>query len=99
MVDSRYSFSAELWVWEGPAAWYFVNLPEGVADEIEELFGQRAGGFGSVRVKVEVGESRWATSIFPSKKHATYMLPMKKTVREAEGLSVGDSVRIALTIV
>ncbi len=95
---SRYSFSAELWVWEAQAAWHFVSLPEEIADEIEERYGQLAGGFGSVRVQVEVGGSRWATSLFPAKKEGTYILPMKKPVRVAEGLEAGDSVRIDLTV-
>ncbi|MBL1079853.1 DUF1905 domain-containing protein [Nocardia sp. 2] len=98
MATSRYEFTAELWEWESQASWYFVSLPEDAADEIEELYGQRAGGFGSVRVRVVVGASRWGTSVFPDKKRGTYVLPIKKAVRTAEGLTPGSPVRVELTV-
>ncbi|MEC3914520.1 DUF1905 domain-containing protein [Nocardia sp. CDC160] len=98
MVET-YSFTAELWEWEAQAAWHFVSLPEGVADEIEERYGHSAAGFGSIKVKVSVGTSHWSTSIFPDGKRGTYVLPMKKAVRVAEGLTVGDPVEIELRVV
>ena len=48
-------------------------------------------GFGSVKVTVCVGESRWQTSLFPQKSGGRF-LPIKKPVRLAEGLDFGDSV-------
>ena len=48
-------------------------------------------GFGSVKVTVRVGESRWRTSLFPQKTGG-WFLPIKKPVRLAEGLDFGDSV-------
>lgn len=99
MGNSEYSFSAELWEWEAQASWFFVSVPEEIADDIEELHGAHAGGFGSIRVKVAVGGSRWATSLFPDKKRGTYVLPVKKPVRVAEGLEVGDRVPVTLTVV
>ncbi|MEU6581542.1 DUF1905 domain-containing protein [Nocardia sp. NPDC046763] len=99
MAISTYAFTAELWEWEAQASWHFVSLPESVADEIEERFGHTAGGFGSVKVKVVVGGSRWSTSIFPDGKRGTYVLPVKKAVRVAEGLSAGDPVEVELQIV
>ena len=79
-----------MWEYEGPAAWFFVSLPHDVADEIAEAFEGRANGFGSVRVEVRIGSTTWATSIFPDKKNATYVLPVKKEVRRAEGLEAGS---------
>ncbi|GAB0108495.1 DUF1905 domain-containing protein [Nocardia sp. JMUB6875] len=99
MANREYSFTAELWEWEAQASWFFVSLPEAVADEIEERFGHTAAGFGSIKVKVTVGSSRWSTSIFPDSKRGTYVLPMKKAVRTAEGLTVGDPVEVELEIV
>lgn len=91
-------FVAELWEHDGPAAWFFISLPEDEADDIEERFGHRAAGFGSVRVEVSIGASRWQTSIFPDSKRATYVLPVKKAVRRAEGLAAGDAVSVELTV-
>ncbi|MGW4120009.1 DUF1905 domain-containing protein [Nocardia sp. NPDC004711] len=99
MAISTYAFTAELWEWEAQASWHFVSLPESVADEIEERFGHTAAGFGSVKVKVAVGGSRWSTSIFPDGKRGTYVLPVKKAVRVAEGLNAGDPVEVELQVV
>lgn len=79
-------------------AWHFVTLPEGLADEIEDfgLGGHHA--FKSVRVEVIVGETTWKTSLFPDKRAGSYVLPIKKEVREANGLSEGDTARITIRL-
>ncbi|WP_456845887.1 DUF1905 domain-containing protein [Cellulomonas sp. P5_C6] len=94
-----YEFEAPLWLWEARRtdAWTFVSLPTEVADEVLDLVGDRTRGFGSVRVEVTVGATVWRTSIFPSSD--TYVLPVKKAVRRAESLEVGDPVRVELTLV
>ena len=91
-----YAFLAELWQYEGPAAWHFVSLPLDVADDIRARFGTHASGFGSIRVEAAVGSTRWATSLFPDKTSGTYLLPIKKAVREAEGIEPGDMVTVSL---
>lgn len=91
-------FAAPLWEYDGPASWFFVSVPTDVADEIAELTDGRTGGFGSVRVHVRTGGSRWSTSLFPSKQNATYVLPMKKSVRVAENLGDGDLVDVEVTL-
>lgn len=98
MTGSRYSFTAQIWEWDGAAAWHFVSLPEDLADEIEELYGHRTTGFGSVRVHVTIGATRWSTSLFPDKARGTYVLPVKKPVRIAEQLEAGDQAKIELVI-
>ena len=94
-----YAFEAPLWLWEARRtdAWTFVSLPTELADEVLDLVGDRARGFGSVRVEVTVGGTVWRTSIFPSSD--TYVLPVKKAVRRAESLEVGDTVPVRLTLV
>ena len=56
-----------------PAAWHFVMI-DGEAGEallaialMRRLEGGRRPGWGSLKVMVSVGESRWSTSVFPSK--------------------------------
>ena len=87
-------------MWEQPsmAAWYFVSLPEDEADEIEETFGRSARGFGSIKVTVSIGSSRWSTSLFPDNKRGTYVLPVRKSVRVAEGLVTGSRTRVEIVI-
>lgn len=89
------NFTAELWEWEGKAAWVFVTVPVDVSADIREM-PRMPRGFGSVRVQVALGGSRWRTSVFPQSKEGTYLLPVKRAVREAEGVDVGDLVTIDL---
>lgn len=96
-----YEFDAELWIWEARRTdtWTFVSLPTDVADEVLELSAPYAKGFGSVRVEVTIGGSVWRTSIFPDNTAKTYVLPVKKAVRTAEGLSAGDTAQVRLRLV
>jgi len=94
-----YSFTAEVWEWTSKTSWFFVSLPEEEADDIEERFGRRAGGFGSIRVEVTVGSSTWRTSLFPSNAEETYVLPLKRTVRIAEGLGAGSTAVVELVVI
>lgn len=97
--STSYSFAAELWEWESKTSWFFLSLPEGDADDIEERFSRTAPGFGSIRVEVSIGDTTWRTSIFPSTSERTYVLPVKKAVRSAEGLAPGVQARVELSII
>ncbi len=55
-------------------------------------------GFGSVRVAVEAGGSRWETSVFPDGASGCYVLPIKKAVRVAERVEEGDDLTVTLTV-
>jgi Domain of unknown function (DUF1905) len=93
-----YIFSAELWQFDGPGAWYFVSLPPDVADDIRARFGAQAAGFGSIKVAAAVRSTQWSTSLFPDKTRGTYLLPVKKSVRAAENLETGDVATVTLRI-
>lgn len=74
----EWTFSADVFAWDedGPS-WRFLRLPVEVADEVRDVAGKSAG-FGSVRVNVRIGETTWATSVFPEKASSSYLLPVKK---------------------
>lgn len=94
-------FEARLWRWDARADvnWIFVHLPQDVSDHIRDLTdGRPSRGFGAVRVSVLVGTSRWRTSIFPGGQDGKYSLPVKKSVRRAEGVDVGDRVTVRLEV-
>ncbi len=99
MTRVRYEFEAKLWLHDGQAAWTFLTLPGELSDEIEARTAHRSIAFGSVRVRVTVGRTEWATSLFPDKNAEAYLLPVKKSVRIAERLSVGDAVAVSLIII
>ena len=95
---TTYEFTAPLWEWAARSdRWTFVSLPTDVADEVLEHGAPFTRGFGSLRVDVAVGRTRWRTSVFPS--DDTFVLPVKRAVRDAEGLETGDPVHVRLTLV
>jgi len=96
MLD--FTFRAPLWLWKPDATWHFITVPEEPSAAIKSFAPEAKRGFGSVRVKVSIGGSRWQTSVFPSKETGGYVLPIKKAVRTAEGLSVGDEAKINLEL-
>jgi hypothetical protein len=96
-MDDR--FRAELWEWDAKGGWFFLTLPDELADDIRARTddGLRRG-FGSVRVEVTIGGSTWRTSVFPDTASASFVLPVKKQVRTAERIEPGATVDVALVI-
>jgi len=97
----RVAFDAELWIWDVRRGdtWVFVSVPAQASQEIRDVTEGSRRGFGSVRVAASIGGSSWRTSIFPDKSRATYVLPIKRAVRVAEGLDAGDVVTVQLELV
>ena len=101
-------FTARLWRWSSdgsPAGGWFFLTVDGQAGEavaaheaIRRLELGKGRGFGSVKVRASIGESDWATSVFPSKSRYGYLLPVKAAVRKAEGLAEGDEVSATLEL-
>lgn len=92
-------FDAELWLWDARKAdsWTFVSLPADASEEIHELTEGLRRGFGSVRVRVTIGTSTWATSIFPESGKG-FVLPIKRAVRKAQGIEAGDTAKVTVEL-
>jgi hypothetical protein len=97
-VTSSYSFSTELWHYPGEAGWHFLTLPADVAGDLREESAAVRKGFGSVKVTAEIAGYTWQTSVFPDSKSGSYLLPVKKAVRDAVRISAGDDVAVQLEI-
>ena len=92
-----------LWRWtgvSGTGTWHFLTL-DGQAGEalsgtalMRKLEGM-SRGWGSLKVLATIGESRWSTSVFPAK-DTGWLLPVKASVRKAEGLVEGALVEVKL---
>lgn len=94
-----YRFTAELWLYSGEAPWHFLTVPPDLADEVSAVYDEEKRGFGSLPVEVTVGAITWRTSIFPDAASASYLLPVKKSVRTAEQLVDGDEVDVSFRVV
>ena len=81
-------FDAEVFRWDArvDTAWFFAAVPPELSEDVREL-PRPARGFGAVRVRARIGGSEWTTSMFPSTQRGGYILPLKKAVRDAEGLT------------
>jgi hypothetical protein len=95
-------FDAELWIWDARRAdsWTFVSLPvEASRDIRNRAAAAPRRGFGSMRVRVTVGDSTWTTSIFPDSARGSYVLPIKRAVRTAEDLDAGDVATVTVELI
>jgi hypothetical protein len=91
-------FTGSVFRWDARSeAWFFVALPPPLSEEIREI-PRIPRGFGSVRVHVEVGGSRWRTSIFPDAQRGSYVLPLKRSVRVLEGIDEGDEIVVSIEV-
>ncbi|MCI0687062.1 MAG: DUF1905 domain-containing protein [Sporichthyaceae bacterium] len=89
-------FSGTLWLWKGPSPWHFITVPEEECDQIEATSAFVTYGWGMIPVKAQIGETGWKTSLYP--KDGRYIVPVKASVRKAEGLEVGDLVAVRLAV-
>ncbi len=96
-----------LWLWttdKAPASWHFITIDGEAGDAVKataimrRLEGGKARGFGSMKVTATIGDTSWATSIFPAKDVGGYMLPVKASVRKAEDLVAGDVIEVRIVI-
>lgn len=101
-----WDFTGPLWLWRGKAkdgtptstAWHFVTIDGAVADAIRAAAPGRSAAWGSVYVHVSIGDTRWQTSVFPSKDVRGYLLPVKAVVRKAQKLLEGDMVTLHISV-
>ena len=98
MTIATCTFSAAVWLHPGEAGWHFVTLPADLADELRARTTGRARPFGSVPVRVTIGQTSWSTSVFADTKAASYLLPIKAGIRRREGLAAGDGVRVTIDV-
>jgi len=86
-----------IWRYPGVGGWHFFTIGKRMSSRIKSLMKGQIRGFGSIRVKAQIGKTGWNTSIFPTKE-GTYLLPVKANVRQKEGIETGDSVAVRLTL-
>lgn len=101
-MTEHLTHTGPLWRWSGAnnGSWHFLTI-DGAAGEalsatalMRRLEGM-GRGFGSLKVRATIGDSRFATSVFPSKSEG-WLLPVKAAVRKAEDLAEGDAATVTL---
>ncbi len=93
-----YQFVGELWKYDGPGGWHFVNLPSKLSTEIRKNHPGAEEGWGRLKSSVIVGKTSWDTAIWFDRKLGTYLLPIKASIRKTEGLLIGQEIPIQISI-
>jgi hypothetical protein len=100
--DHRFEVTARVWLWHpanpSGASWHFLTVAGQTAAEIRYAALGQIGGFGSIRVAVTVGDTRWRTSLFPERESGNLVLPLKAEVRRRESIAAGDEVTVILDL-
>jgi hypothetical protein len=90
----RVEFSGEVFVWRGPAPFFFVAVPPPESDDIRAIAAAVTYGWGMIPVRARIGRTEWRTSLWP--KDGGYVVPIKAAVRKAEDFGEGDVVGVRL---
>jgi len=94
MLELR--FSGRVIEWRGPAPYYYLPVPDEESADIREVAAMATYGWGVIPVEARIGETEFATSLFP--KDGGYLLPLKDAVRKPAGITVDDEITVAMTI-
>ncbi len=103
-MTERLTHTGPLWRWTGGSggSWHFLTI-DGAAGEalsataLMRRMERTLGGFGSLKVTATIGDSTFKTSLFPSKELG-WLLPVKASVRKAEGIGEGNEVTVVLEV-
>jgi hypothetical protein len=87
MSQMDFEFEGPVVEWRGPAPFYFLRIPEEESADIK-LAAKGIEYWGQVPVVVRIGETEFATALFP--KDGRYLIPLKDAVRKAAGIDVDD---------
>ena len=93
-----YTVRTKVWRWKDNAGWHFATLPLKQAADIRKRFSSSKRGWGSIRVRITIGDTEWTTSLFPQSDAKSYLFAIKADVRKAEAISDGDTITAALHV-
>ncbi len=89
-------FTGPVWFWRGPSPFFFVTVPEAQSEQIKAISNLVTYGWGMIPVHARIGKTEWQTSLWP--KNDAYIVPIKASVRKAEGLNVAHDATVRLVI-
>ena len=90
------NFISEVIYWRGPSPFFFLRVPDEEAIAINNISKQVSYGWGVIPCDIKIGEIEFYTALFP--KDGSYLVPLKKVVRESAEIDLGDSVEVKIQI-
>jgi hypothetical protein len=96
--DSLFELSFETTViyWRGPSPFFYAPIPPQHVDDLRRVSKAVTYGWGMVPVEATIGGVFFKTALFP--KDATYLLPLKDTVRRKANITAGDVIDVDIVI-
>ncbi len=95
--NEPHTVTARVWQWKEDGAWHFVTIEKEQGNMVKKDWHWPRRGFGAIPITATLGATTWNTSIFPEKE-GTYVLPIKKGVREKEHVVSGMTITLTITI-
>ena len=89
----KFSEKVKLWRWPGDGAWHFVTLDKKLYEKIRAKYGK-----GMLRISAQVGKTKFETSLLPHNMSQSYLIAIRKSVRQSEGLLDGDEFTVKFEI-
>ena len=86
----------EVWFWKGPSPWHFLTIGAAESAAVRTMVHTVTYGWGMVPCEVTIGETTFTTSLWP--KDETYIVPLKKAIRDREDIEVGDVITAIIRI-
>ena len=90
------SFTSELFYWRGPSPFHFFRVPEKEAAAISKIAAKVTYGWGVIPADITINDEVFYTALFP--KDGSYLVPLKKAIREKLKIELGDNVKIKVSI-
>ena len=94
----KFNFSGKLWKFPSKGGWFFVSLPKELSSEIRTNLQWQEEGWGRLKVSAVINNLSWDTAIWFDKKHETYLLPIKATVRKKNNLKLDDVIKVTIIV-
>ena len=94
----KFTFTAQVWQYAGPAGWFFVTLPETLSKEIRDHLRSEEEGWGRLKAIAQIGSHQWQTAIWFDTKANSYLLPVKAEVRKKERVEINQNVEVMIWV-
>lgn len=89
-------FESVIVEWRGPAPFLFAPVPDEHIGAIRYAAMTESYGWGVVPVVATVGDTLFATSLFP--REGGYLLPIKVAVQRTEAVGLGDRIAVRIRV-
>jgi hypothetical protein len=91
-VTGRFSFEAQVEIFQREKGWYYVPVPQELSKPLEPLAER-----GLIAITAQVGATSWPTSLLPMG-DGTHFIALPAKVRTKQKIDVGDAISVAFRI-